>query len=327
MSMVEQEQRVAEPAALPQKRWRYGHILDLEDFSREEMELIFETADAMKGILTREIKKVPTLRGKNVVTLFYEPSTRTRASFELAAKALSADVVSIASATSSVEKGESLVDTIRTLEALGADVIVLRHPQSGAPYLAAQHSQKSIINAGDGWHAHPTQALLDIYTMREKLGNIAGLKVTIVGDILHSRVARSNIWGLAALGAQVVVCGPPTLLPASFGQVYPVKVEVSLERAIESAQVVMALRLQKERQEGGLLPHLREYIAVYQVNRQRLALAHPEALLMHPGPVNEGVEVSSDVRECAQSVIDTQVTNGVAIRMALLYLLLGRGQH
>ncbi|MBI4287385.1 MAG: aspartate carbamoyltransferase catalytic subunit [Chloroflexi bacterium] len=322
MSVTEQERRVVETPIAPPV-WRHRHILDVDDFSREEIGLVFVTADAMKDILAREIKKVPTLRGKSLVTLFYEPSTRTRASFELAGKYLSADVVNVSASGSSVEKGESLLDTIHTLEALGAEVIIMRHPQSGAPYLAARNSKCSIVNAGDGWHAHPTQSLLDMYTIREKLGKLEGLRVAIVGDILHSRVARSNMWGLATMGAQVVVCGPPTLLPESFSRAFPVTVERSLERAVAGAHVVMALRLQKERQEKGLLPRIREYVSHYQINRERLAMAEPEALLMHPGPVNEGVEVSSELTRGVQSVIDTQVTNGVAVRMALLYLILG----
>lgn len=306
--------------------WRHRHILDLDDFSPEEMGLVFATADAMKDILAREIRKVPTLRGKTLVTLFYEPSTRTRASFELAAKNLSADVISLTASASSVVKGESLLDTISTIEAMTADVIVLRHSQSGAPYLAASHCRGSIINGGDGWHAHPTQALLDIYTMRERLGKVAGLKVVIVGDILHSRVARSNIWGLHALGAEVVLCGPSTLLPPQFARAYPVRVETRMEHALEGADVVMALRLQKERQEVGLLPSLREYVQLYQIDEKRLARAAPHALLMHPGPVNEGIEVSPEVAHGAQSVIEAQVSNGLAVRMALLYLLMGGGK-
>ncbi|MEK7281341.1 MAG: aspartate carbamoyltransferase catalytic subunit, partial [Chloroflexota bacterium] len=224
---------------------RHRHILDLDDFSPGDVELVFNTAEAMKEILSREIKRVPTLRGKTVVTLFYEPSTRTRASFELAAKNLSADVVSVTSTTSSVVKGESLVDTIRTLESLGADVIVLRHPCSGAPNLAAQSTSVSIINAGDGWHAHPTQALLDLYTVREVKKKLDGLKVVIVGDVLHSRVARSNIWGFSLMGADVVLCGPPPLLPSWWGKAYPwVRLEWDVERALDGADVVMALRLQ-----------------------------------------------------------------------------------
>lgn len=306
------------------KAWHRKHIFDLDDFSREEIEIVFHTADAMKEILSREIKRVPTLRGKTVVTLFYEPSTRTRASFELAAKTLGADVVSIAAASASIAKGESLVDTVRTLEALGADVLVLRHPSSGAPYLAAEHFPHSIINAGDGKHAHPTQALLDLYTIREVKGRLEGLKVVIVGDILHSRVARSNIWGLSLMGAQVVLCGPPTLLPPGLAKAYPwLSIEYKLERALQGADVVMALRLQKERHEAGFLPDIESYICEYQITTERLAIADPGVLLMHPGPVNEGVELASDVTYGERSLIQTQVRNGVAIRMALLYLLCG----
>ena len=313
------------------------HVLDLDDFSRSEVELVFEVTEAMKEVLGREIKKVPALRGKTLVNLFYEASTRTRVSFELAAKALSADVVNIAVATSSVSKGESLLDTIRTLQALGADMIVMRHPQAGAPYLVARHVGSCVLNAGDGWHAHPSQALLDLFTIRDKLERLAGLKVVIVGDILHSRVARSNIWGLTTMGARVVLCAPPTLLPYGIGKgrgamngaptpLPPVEVEYSLDRALEGADVVMALRIQKERHNEGLLPDLREYVRLYQIDRRRLARARPHALLMHPGPVNEGVELAADVVTCAQSVIQDQVANGVAVRMALLYLMGGGGE-
>ena len=315
------------PSLSPSRR----HVLDLDDFTREEIEAVLYTADAMKEVLAREIKKTPALRGKTVVNLFYEPSTRTRVSFELAARNLSADVVNISASGSSVEKGESLIDTIRTLQALGADIIVIRHSQAGAPYLVAQHVRGSVINGGDGWHAHPTQALLDLYTMREHFGRIEGLKVVIVGDILHSRVARSNIWGLSIMGAEVILCGPPTLmLPGiksgpSDPRVYlpPVQIEYDLDRAVEGADVVMALRIQKERMQGGLLPDLREYIRLYQVNQQRLRRARRGALVMHPGPMNEGIEISPEIARCAQSVIEEQVTNGVAVRMALLFLLAG----
>jgi aspartate carbamoyltransferase catalytic subunit len=307
------------------------HVLDLDDFTREEIELALETTDAMKEVLSRPIKRVPALRGKTVVNLFYEASTRTRVSFELAAKNLSADVVNVATSASSVVKGESLVDTVRTLQALGGDMVVMRHAQSGAPYLIAQHIRGSVLNAGDGWHAHPTQALLDLYTVRERLGRIEGLSVVIVGDILHSRVARSNIWGFTKMGAHVTLCGPATMMPvlgagdpAAAGSYLPeVRVEDSLDRAIEGADVVMALRLQRERQQGGLLPSIREYAEVYQLNAARLAKARPGALAMHPGPMNEGVEIAPEVAYGAQSVIEDQVTNGVAIRMALLYLLAG----
>jgi len=303
-------------------------VLDLDDFSQEEIELVLETAGAMKEVLAREIRKVPALHGKTIVSVFYEASTRTRVSFELASRSLSADVINLTTSASSVVKGESLIDTVRTLQALGADMIIMRHSQAGAPYLVAQHVQAKVINAGDGWHAHPSQALLDLYTIREKLGKIEGLRVVIIGDILHSRVARSNIWGLTKMGAEVVVCGPPTLLPldlntcAGYGLPF-VGVEYNLDRAIEGADVAMALRLQMERQQQGLLPSLREYVQLYQLNEERLARAKPHALVLHPGPMNEGVEIAPEVAHGAQSVIETQVTNGVAVRMALLYLLAG----
>ncbi len=313
--------------------WKREHLLDVDELTPEEIELVMDTADAMREVLSREVPRVPALRGLTVVNLFYEPSTRTRASFELAAKALGADVVNIAAEQSSVKKGESLLDTVRTVEALGAEVLVMRHWQSGAPYLAARHTRLHVVNAGDGSHAHPTQALLDIYTIRRHLGDLRGRKVVIVGDIAHSRVARSNAWGLTALGAQVVLCGPPTLLPAGLrpgtsmddGEVAmpPVQVEMDLDKAIEGADVVMALRLQRERMAGGVLPSLREYVRLYQINVQRLARARPDALVMHPGPMNEGVEIAPEVARSAQSVIEEQVTNGVAVRMAVLYLLTG----
>jgi aspartate carbamoyltransferase catalytic subunit len=308
------------------------HILDLDDFSMDEIELVLDTTVAMKEILGRPIKKVPTLRGKTVVNAFYENSTRTRISFELAAKNLSADVVNFTASSSSVSKGESLVDTIRTLEALGADIIVMRHSESGAPYLAAQHFRGSILNGGDGVHAHPSQALLDMFTMREKLGSINALRVVILGDIFHSRVARSNVWGLARMGAEVILCGPPTLLPfkrgafawgATADNCVTVTVEHNIERALKNADVIMALRMQKERQQGGLLPSIREYVNLYGLSAARVALARPNALIMHPGPMNEGVEIMSDVAYSRQSVIEEQVTNGVAVRMALLYLIAG----
>ena len=309
--------------------WQHRHILDLDDFTREEVELVFEITDAMAEILTRDVKRVPTLRGKTIVTLFYEPSTRTRASFELAAKNLSADTVSLDASKSSVVKGESLVDSLRTIQALGADVIVMRHSQSGAPYLATQHLDTSIINGGDGWHAHPSQALLDLYTIRRHLRELANLKVVIVGDIMHSRVARSNIWGMTTMGAEVILCAPPTLLPRGLAdfigrcQLPNVGVESRIEFALEGADVVMPLRLQRERQQSGLLPSLREYIQRYQLTEERLSLAKPYALVLHPGPMNEGVEISPEVAYGTQSVIEEQVTNGVAIRMALLYLIAG----
>ena len=305
------------------------HVLDLDDFTADEINLVFENADAMKEILSRPIKRVPTLRGLTVVNMFYEASTRTRVSFELAAKNLSADVVNITSSGSSVVKGESLVDTIITLQALGADAIVIRHPEAGAPYLVARHLRGSVVNAGDGCHAHPTQALLDSYTIRERFGFVSGLKVVIVGDILHSRVARSNVWCLSKLGAEVVLVGPPTLLPPTGnGQssrlgLPPVQQSYDLDSVLPGADVIMALRLQKERQQSGLLPSMREYVQLYQINRTRLSKANPRVLLMHPGPINEGIELAPDVAYGPQSVVADQVTNGVAIRMSLLYLLLG----
>ena len=300
--------------------------------SAADLELVMRTADAMREVLDRPIAKVPALRGSNVTILFYEASTRTRVSFEVAAKNLSADVVNIAAATSSVTKGESLVDTIRTVEALGARMLVMRHSVSGAPYLAAEVFGGSVLNGGDGWHAHPTQALLDLYTMRQRLpgGSVEGRKVVILGDVLHSRVARSNLWSLTASGADVWLCGPSTLLRgfeawaargAASGRRF--HVTSSVDDALRDADVVMALRIQRERMASGLLPSLREYAARFGLTRERLALARPDAIVMHPGPMNEGVEIAPDVAVSAQSSITDQVTNGVAIRMALLYLLAG----
>jgi aspartate carbamoyltransferase catalytic subunit len=302
------------------------NVLDLDDFSVQEIEAVLETAAAMKDVLQRPIKKVPTLRGKTLVTLFYEASTRTRVAFEVAGKALGADTVNVTAAASSVTKGESLIDTIRTLQALGADFVVMRHHQAGAPYVVAEEVSASVINAGDGWHAHPTQALLDLFTIRERLGRIAGLRVAIVGDILHSRVARSNLWGLTLMGANVVLCGPPTLLPSSSfcdGLPWNVDRTYQLDEALEGADVVMLLRMQIERQSGGLFPSLREYVRTYGLTEERLARAKPGAVVMHPGPMNEGVEIDPKVARGPQSVIEAQVTNGVAVRMALLYLLSG----
>jgi aspartate carbamoyltransferase catalytic subunit len=321
-------------AAAPASVWTHHHILDLDDFSASQIELTLDLADRMREVLDRRIARVPALRGFTVVNLFYEPSTRTRASFELAGKVLGADVISVNASTSSVQKGESLVDTVRTMRAMRTDAIVMRHPMAGAPYFASRHTDASIINAGDGAHAHPTQALLDLYTMRKHLGDLRGKRVVMIGDIAHSRVARSGMWGLAALGAQVVVCGPPTLLPLGLrpadrpahaeSALPPVTVETDADVAIEGADVVMALRLQNERQEGGLLPSMREYAAHYQVTEERLARARPDHLLMHPGPKNEGIEIAATVASGRHSIIEEQVTNGVAVRMALLYLLSGQ---
>lgn len=307
--------------------WQHHHILDLDDFTPGEIELVFHIADAMKEILSRPIKKVPTLRGKTIVNLFYEPSTRTRLSFELAAKNLSADVVNLSTSVSSVTKGESLVDTLITLQALGANIVVMRHPLSGAPYIATKYIAASIVNAGDGWHAHPTQALLDLYTIHEHKGSLKGLKAVIIGDIRHSRVARSNVWGLTTMGAEVTLCCPLTLLPSGLDKQHhhfpEVSIEPDIELALDGADVVMVLRLQLERQQSGLLPSIREYIQLYQLNEPRLTKAKPNAVVLHPGPINEGVEISPAVAHGQQSVINEQVTNGVAVRMALLYMLAG----
>jgi aspartate carbamoyltransferase catalytic subunit len=313
--------------------WRHRHLLDVDVLSTADLELVMRTTDAMREVVRRPIAKVPALRGRNVTILFYEASTRTRVSFEVAAKNLSADVVNIATATSSVTKGESLVDTVRTLQALGAELLVLRHPVSGAPALAAEVFSGSVLNGGDGWHAHPTQALLDLYTMRGAFGGgeaaLAGKKVVILGDVLHSRVARSNVWTLTAAGADLWLCGPSTLLRGfeawarrgAAGRRF--HVTSSVDDALRDADVVMALRIQKERMASGLLPSLREYAARYGLTRERLLLARPDALVMHPGPMNEGVEIAPDVAVGVQSRIEEQVRNGVAIRMALLYLLAG----
>lgn len=303
-------------------RLKQKDLLGLEELSAVEIELILDTAAPMKDIIQREIKKVPTLRGRTVVTLFYEPSTRTRSSFELAGKYLSADTVNLSVSTSSVVKGETLIDTARTLEAMGANVIIMRHSASGAPHFLARHVSASVINAGDGTHEHPTQALLDMFTIREKKGRIDGLEVAILGDILHSRVARSNIWGLTKLGARVRVAGPATLVPREIEKM-GVQVFERVEEAVEGVDVINVLRIQKERQQKGLFPSIREYARVYGLDSRRVKLAKPDALVMHPGPVNRGVEITSEVADGLQSVINEQVTNGVAVRMALLYMLMG----
>jgi aspartate carbamoyltransferase catalytic subunit len=325
-----------EDAALPAVAWPHRHLLDLDELTWPEIELVMRTADSMRDVLRRPIARVPALRGKSVTILFYEASTRTRVSFEVAAKNLSADVVNIGAQASSVSKGESLVDTVRTVEALGAHMLVLRHSVSGAPYLAAEHFSGSVLNGGDGWHAHPSQGLLDLYTMRGHLpgGSVRGRKVAIVGDILHSRVARSNIWALTAAGADLWLCGPATLLRGFEAWAAASRtgagsargafnVTSDLGRALHNADVVMALRIQRERQAGGELPSLREYAARFGITRDRLADASPDVLVMHPGPMNEGIEIAPDVANGPGSVITEQVTNGVAVRMAVLYLLAG----
>ena len=315
-------------ATMPESR---RHVLDLDDFSREEIQAVLEDTTVMKEVLNRDIRKVPTLRGKSIVTLFMEPSTRTRVSFEQAGKVLSADVINVSGSGSSAEKGESLFNTALTLQAMNTDLIVIRHPHAGAPHFLARNLDASVVNAGDGSHAHPTQALLDLYTIQDRLGQVEGLRVAIVGDILYSRVARSSLWGLTRMGASVVLCAPATLIPPDFVNGYrsieehpfaSVEIETSVERALEGADVVMALRLQLERQSAGHLPTLREYSRMYGISSQRLNLAKPGVLVMHPGPMNEGVEIDPDVAHGARSLIEEQVTNGVAVRMALLYRLI-----
>ena len=304
--------------------YKHKDLLGIREMSAEEIGFLLDTAGPMKEIIKRPIKKVPTLRGKTVVTLFYENSTRTRGSFELAAKYLSADSINISGSSSSVAKGESLYDTGRTLQSLGADVVILRHPMPGAPRLLARSVKSAVINAGDGAHEHPSQALLDMFTVREKKGGLTGLRVVIVGDILHSRVARSNIWGFTKMGAEVRVCGPSTLIPAGLEET-GVQVFHQMDQALDGADVIIMLRIQKERQQQGLFPGLREYSRLYGLNRRRLELAAGDALVLHPGPMNRGVEIAADIADGSQAAIEEQVTNGVAVRMALLYLLTGGG--
>jgi len=300
--------------------WTQHHLFDLQDLSREEIELVLETAKSFKEVSTRDVKKVPALRGKTVVMLFFEPSTRTRVSFELAAKRLSADTLNISASASSLSKGESIVDTAKNIEAMNVDMIVVRHKSSGVPRMLAQHVKSSVVNAGDGCRAHPTQALLDMFTIQEKLGRIEGVKVGIIGDVLHSRVARSNIAGLTKLGAEVTLCGPSTLMPPEVERL-GVAVTHDVDEAIRTQDVLMFLRLQRERQEENFLPSIREYIRVFGVDQQRMKAAKKDVIVMHPGPVNRGVEITAEVADGKNSVILDQVTNGVAVRMAVLYLL------
>lgn len=300
------------------------HILGLEELSAEEITLILDTAESMKEVSERDVKKVPALRGVTVCNLFYEPSTRTRSSFEIAEKRLSADVLNFTLSHSSVSKGETLLDTARNLEAMGAGVIVIRHPMSGAPWLLAKELDSSIINAGDGSHEHPSQALLDLFTIRQIKGSIEGLKVLVVGDILHSRVARSNIWGLLKLGAEVRVSGPPTLIPPYIENIN-VKTYYNLEDAVKGVDVVIMLRIQMERQDSEFFPSLREYARFYGLTREKLKLAAKDVIVMHPGPINRGIELSSDIADDADSVILDQVSNGIAVRMAMFYLVVSGG--
>ncbi|MDZ7640416.1 MAG: aspartate carbamoyltransferase catalytic subunit [Desulfurivibrio sp.] len=305
-----------------EKTFSHRHILGLAELSAADIEFILQTAESFKEISQRSIKKVPTLRGKTVINLFFEPSTRTRLSFEIAAKRMSADTFNIASAGSSTAKGETMVDTACNLAAMNPDCIIIRHSHSGSPGLLARHIKASVINAGDGAHEHPSQALLDLMTVREHKGEIAGLKVAIIGDITHSRVAHSNIIGFSKLGAEVRVAGPATLLPPGVAAMGG-RVCASVAEAVTEADVVMALRLQQERQFDPLLPSLREYAIFYGINAPLMELARPDAIIMHPGPMNRGIELDPELADGPRSVILDQVTNGVAIRMALLYLIMG----
>lgn len=300
--------------------WTKKDLLGLENLSREEIEFILKTAESFKEVSTREIKKVPALRGKTVVNLFYEPSTRTRVSFEVAAKRLSADVINIASETSSIRKGETLIDTGRNIQALKADIIVVRHNSSGAAAMLARNVDISVVNAGDGWHEHPTQALLDIFTLKEKTGKISGLNVVIVGDVAHSRVARSNIWGLTKLGAKVTVCAPKMLIPEKIEEM-GVEVSYDIDEPLKKADAVNVLRMQFERDKEDAFPKQLEYFKNFGITEERLSLAKNNIIVMHPGPINRGVEMASGVADGPNSVILEQVTNGIALRMSVLFLV------
>jgi len=302
--------------------FRHKHLLGIQNLSRSDILALLDTTDSMLEISRREAKKVPALRGKTIISLFYEPSTRTRSSFELAAKRLSADISNFSQQTSSVIKGESLKDTVLNLEAMKTDAIIIRHSASGAPYFLSTFCKSHVINAGDGMHEHPTQALLDAYTIRQERGTIAEQKIVIVGDILHSRVARSNIYLLTKLGARVVLSGPPSLLPKLFTK-FKTQVEYNMDRAVEGADVIMMLRIQHERQTDNLIPSIREYRELFGLTTARFHRAKSNAIIMHPGPINRGVELSTNLADCTKSVILKQVENGIAVRMAVLYLLLG----
>ena len=302
------------------------NLLSINDLDKDEMEQVFKTAESFKEVAAREIKKVPTLRGRTIINLFLEPSTRTRTSFELAAKRLSADVVNISAKSSALAKGESLEDTAKTIEAMNADIVVIRHSASGSPQLLANLIKSGIINAGDGAHEHPTQALLDLFTVRERKGKIKGLKVAIVGDISHSRVARSNILAFNKMGAKVIVVGPPTLMPADI-ELMDVEVSYDFDETIRKVDIVYMLRIQLERQNESFFPSLREYSSLFGLNLERMKSAKDNVLIMHPGPMNRGIEITSEVANLPQAAINEQVTNGVAIRMAVLYHLLIGGEE
>jgi aspartate carbamoyltransferase catalytic subunit len=302
----------------------FKHLLSVADLDPDEIDEILQVTDSFVEVSERAIPKVPTLRGRTVVSLFYEESTRTRLSFETAAKRLSADTMNFSVSTSSVKKGESLRDTVETIEAMGIDVVVVRHASAGVPWQVARWVDASVINAGDGWHEHPTQALLDCYTIRQQRGSLAGLRIAIVGDVKHSRVARSNVLAFSMLGADVTLVAPPTLLPASMAG-WPVAVSHDLDETLPKADIVYLLRMQRERQTEALLPSLREYTARYGLTRERARLLADDALVMHPGPMNRGVEIAAEVADLPRSVITRQVANGVAVRMAVLFLMLGSG--
>lgn len=302
--------------------WNRKHLLDIQSLTPEEITTVLDTARAFKEVGERAIKKVPALRGKTVVNLFVEPSTRTRISFELAAQRLTADIINFTAESSSLRKGETLKDTARNLEALNADIIIIRHSATGAPHFLARFLNSCVVNAGDGAHEHPTQALLDIFTIREKKGKIAGLNVTILGDILYSRVARSNIWALLKMGANVTLCGPSTLVPKVFEQM-GCKVTYDVEDAIADADIINLLRIQHERQRKTMFPSIGEYTSLFSLNKSRLALTNENVLIMHPGPINRGVEIDSEIADSGRSVILEQVTNGLAVRMAVLFLVSG----
>ena len=302
--------------------WHRKHLLDIETLSPDEINIVLETARAFKAVGERAIKKVPALRGKTVINLFIEPSTRTRISFELAAIRLSADIINFTAEASSLKKGETLKDTARNLEALNADIIIMRHSATGAAHFLSRFLKGSVVNAGDGAHEHPTQALLDTFTIREHKGRIAGLNVTILGDVLYSRVARSNIWALSKLGARVTLCGPSTLVPKVFEQM-GCRVTHNVDEAIADADIINLLRIQHERQRKTMFPSIGEYTSLFGLNKARLARTKPDALIMHPGPINRGVEIDSEIADCGRSVILEQVTNGLAVRMAVLFLING----
>lgn len=307
--------------------WNRKHLLDIQSLSVDEIKTVLDTAKAFKAVSSRAIKKVPALRGKTVINLFIEPSTRTRISFELAAQRLTADVINFTAEASSLKKGETLKDTARNLEALHADIIIVRHSATGAPHFLSRVLNSSVINAGDGAHEHPTQALLDTFTVLEKKGRVEGLNVTILGDILYSRVARSNIWALTKLGAKVTLCGPPTLVPAVFAEM-GCRVTYDVNEAIRDADIINLLRIQHERQRKTMFPSLGEYTSLFGLTNARLKLTKPDVLIMHPGPINRGVEIDSEVADGERSVILEQVTNGLAVRMAILFLINGgKGPH